>query len=263
MKILHRIYFSPTGTTKQVLDSISEGLSFESVNEINLTTPVNATKKVKVENGIALIGVPVYGGRVPLLAIERLKGIVANNMPAVLVVVYGNRHYDDALFELNNLTLDIGFKPIAASTFIGEHSFSSIERPIAQSRPDEKDLMKGREFGKTIAGKINNVNSFDEIDRIVLQGNSIFKERSKMPLVAPVTDDNKCSKCGECVKVCPTGAITLEAEITTNIEDCILCAACVKACPTGGRVLENDFINGIRERLFANCGQRKEPVIYI
>ncbi|HOA15375.1 MAG TPA: 4Fe-4S dicluster domain-containing protein [Bacillota bacterium] len=41
-----------------------------------------------------------------------------------------------------------------------------------------------------------------------------------------------CNQCGECAKVCPTGAITLNGDIYEIAEDlCIQCGACIAACP--------------------------------
>ena len=48
----------------------------------------------------------------------------AHNTPAVCVVVYGNRAYDDALLELKDILTERGCRPIAGAAFIGEHSFS-------------------------------------------------------------------------------------------------------------------------------------------
>lgn len=40
---------------------------------------------------------------VPGVALERLTRIQGNGQPAVAVVVYGNREFDDALLELKNI----------------------------------------------------------------------------------------------------------------------------------------------------------------
>jgi pyruvate formate lyase activating enzyme len=44
---------------------------------------------------------------------------------------------------------------------------------------------------------------------------------------------NQCLKCGDCVKVCPEGALTLEDEIIINRDKCTNCGACTEECPTG------------------------------
>ena len=77
---------------------------------------------------------PVYGGKVAPLAMERLQGIRASGSPVVLVVVYGNRAYEKALIELDAFASAQGFKVIAGATFVGEHSYSTEQNPIAPGR---------------------------------------------------------------------------------------------------------------------------------
>ncbi len=93
-----------------------------------------------------VIGAPVYVRRLPLNAVKRFKRLWANDTKAFVVVVYGNRNYEDALLELVDLSQELGFIPIAAAAFIGEHSFITRELPIAAGRPDEDDLEKAIEF---------------------------------------------------------------------------------------------------------------------
>ena len=98
------LYFSPTGTTRKVLESIAKGITDRIVEHIDLTMPENGQKPVPpFKDEIVLIGVPVYGGRVPVEAIKRLQRITANKTLAIPVVVYGNREFEDALLELKNL----------------------------------------------------------------------------------------------------------------------------------------------------------------
>ena len=135
------VYFSPTGTTKKVLQGIARGLCVESIEHVALTMPDADTKPIdNFTNELVVIGAPVYGGRLPNDAVARLKRLKARNTPAVVVVVYGNREYEDALLELSNLSKELGFIPISAGAFIGEHSFSTGDMPIAEGRPDTKDI---------------------------------------------------------------------------------------------------------------------------
>jgi ferredoxin len=52
-------------------------------------------------------------------------------------------------------------------------------------------------------------------------------------LTHAVVDKEKCLGCGNCVKECPEGAITLNDNGIANIDDekCAGCNKCVKACP--------------------------------
>ena len=58
------------------------------------------------QDGTAIVGVPVYAGRVPELCLERLAGFSVDAVAAVLVVLYGNREYEDALAELRDVLRD-------------------------------------------------------------------------------------------------------------------------------------------------------------
>ena len=64
---------------------------------------------------------------------QNIRGL---DTPTVLVVVYGNRAYEKALMELDAFALPRGLKVIAGATFIGEHSYSTDEHPIAAGRPN-------------------------------------------------------------------------------------------------------------------------------
>jgi len=47
-------------------------------------------------------------------------------------------------------------------------------------------------------------------------------------------DDKRCTQCGVCVGVCPTGALYVNREnmeVIFDIEKCIACELCVPACP--------------------------------
>ena len=74
---------------------------------------------------------------------------------AVFVATYGNRDYEDSLLELKNIFEDNGFKTLAASTFVTEHSSTS---KLATKRPNAKDLSIAYDFGKKIKVKLDNLN---------------------------------------------------------------------------------------------------------
>ncbi|MFZ3062205.1 MAG: NIL domain-containing protein [Actinomycetota bacterium] len=49
-------------------------------------------------------------------------------------------------------------------------------------------------------------------------------------------NDTRCTHCGACVTICPTGALVLEP-LTRRVNfydtKCIACELCIKACPVG------------------------------
>ena len=123
------ITFSPTCTSKQVGEAIVHGTGISSVSKVDLTLEAAGKREVP-SHALAVITVPVYGGHVAPLALERMKELHADGAPAVVVVVYGNRAYEKALVELDAFVTKLGFKVIAGATFVGEHSYSSEKYPV-------------------------------------------------------------------------------------------------------------------------------------
>jgi ferredoxin len=262
------VYFSPTGTTRRILEYISEGL--EAPTEyIDLTHPNFTTKELApFRKELVIIGVPVYVGRVPTLAAKRLSQLKGNDTPAVLVVVYGNRAYEDALLELSDITSWLGFKPIAGGAFLAEHSFSSAEVPIARGRPDEADKSKAVRFGDTVREKLLSASDLKNITPVSFPGNRPYRTytpsggRPQQPS-SPETIEDECTKCGECVEICPTGAITMGSNLETRKEACIRCHACVRVCPVGARVMRDPWFVAHTKVLHDNLVKRNEPETFL
>ena len=56
-------------------------------------------------------------------------------------------------------------------------------------------------------------------------------------------DTSSCSKCGECVRCCPTQAITITDKITINHLKCVYCGACLKHCGNKALLQSNKIYN--------------------
>ena len=257
------VCFSPTGTTKDVLGGIAKGLGVDSVEEVDLTIPAIASTEISaVSNELVVIGAPVYAGRVAGEAVKRFRQLKGNNTPAVLVVVYGNREFEDALLELKNLAKDLGFVPVAGGAFIGEHSYATSEIEIANGRPDDLDLHKAEQFGGMVKDLVTEMKGMDSVVELTVPGNFPHRDGVGPMGFAPVVDLDKCTRCGECVTGCPTGTLAISEAVTANVETCIQCCSCIKKCPVGALSWQGDKISGIAHRLNANCQARKEPKLF-
>ncbi|MBN2162744.1 MAG: 4Fe-4S binding protein, partial [Pontiellaceae bacterium] len=140
---------------------------------------------------------------------------------------------------------------------VGEHSFSSLEVPIAQGRPDKEDLVRAEAFGQHVAAQLQ------ALDLAEIPGNRPYKDNPVFPGAAAESDPEHCIRCGQCVEVCPADAITMSAALPeTNAEECLWCEACVRACPTQSRAVVLPKIREVAERLHQTCSERREPSCY-
>ena len=75
VKKVYAVYFSPTGATRSVINSMLSGFSI-SQEEIDLTPYENRDNSYSFgEDELVIIGIPVYGGRVPITASNFLMSI--------------------------------------------------------------------------------------------------------------------------------------------------------------------------------------------
>lgn len=253
--LVKTVGFSPTGTTRKILQAISEGVGGAHCEHFDCTLPGNCPERD--DANLFIVGAPVYGGRLPKEMLARLAGLRGQETPAVLVVVYGNRAYEDALLELRDWAVAHGFAPVAAAAFVAEHSFSCIEYPIASSRPDQSDLACAVRFGELVRAKLA-LHGMTEME-LSIPGGRPYRDYAVLPRTSPISRQDACSNCGACANVCPTGAISLNPVASTDRDRCLLCFACVRRCRRGARVMIDEKVVTIARRLSASCGERKEP----
>lgn len=264
---LKLVYFSPTGTTKKIVEAIARGIGLDLAERVDITTPAGRQRAIETwEDELLIVGAPVYFGRVQTNAIQWLNTIRSHRTPTVCVVVYGNREYDDALLELRDAMAHNGCVPVACGAYIGEHSFSSTETPIAACRPDAADLLHAQSFGERIRKKIASVPQVSQIIPVTPPGQYPYIEmeagRQRLREVNLASVGGHCTQCGKCAELCPAGAIDFENSALVDHGKCILCHACIKHCPAGARKMKNEIIKSIANHLSGALQERKEPLLY-
>ena len=162
------------------------------------------------------------------------------------VVLYGNRNYDDGLMELKQVMEANGFHPIAGAAVVGEHSFSRI---LGAGRPDEQDMALVAEMTQKAIEKVQALESAPA-EAIQVTGCDPIRpyytprDRHGEPIrdflkAKPMTDAEKCVKCGLCARLCPMGSIDLN-DFSNVVGKCIKCCACVKKCPMGAKYFDHE-----------------------
>lgn len=265
------MYFSATDTTKKVVSNLADRILYNMgdkviVNHIDFTLPSVRQEPISFNSDdIVIIGVPVYAGRVPNVLLKYLNSIIGNDALAVPIVVFGNRNFDDALIELNDILQSNGFHTIAAGAFIGEHSFSYI---LAKNRPDEKDIVIVNEFADRIVSKLMNGISGE---KLFVPGHRPYKpyympkgsdgQAIDIRKVTPKTNSN-CTGCKLCADVCPMGSIDIN-DVSQLKGICIKCGACIKKCPVQAKYFHDlDYLIHKKE-LEVNFEARREPELFL
>lgn len=225
--MIHQFIFSPSGTTAKIADALAGFVGGGSVTH-DLTVDGGESIDFKDEDDVFIFAVPVYAGRIPALAAERLQSVSGRGQKAVAIVVYGNRDYDDALVELCDIVASRGFKVVAAGAFIAQHC---IFPRVATGRPDAEDIEKLASFADIIRTRIK---SGEELDLNSVKGNRPYKKAADVPL-HPEVDEKKCNACAACASLCPTGAIDASDPKRTDASKCITCCRCINVCKQGAR----------------------------
>ena len=150
------LYYSATGTTDKAVNTIAEELAAQltlPIERLSFTRPAERTgTHLFTAEDLVVVGSPTYAGRLPnKIAPDFRSGLRGEGTPAVPVVLFGNRSYDNALAELWSVLMNNGFHPVAAGAFVGRHAFTD---KLGEGRPDWDDKRQMRQFAAQIAGKL-------------------------------------------------------------------------------------------------------------
>lgn len=272
-KMIYIMYFSPTGSTKLISQTVGE-----SVNEILsvsgnpepkmidvLSPEARAKKYIFNPDDVLIVGCPTYAGRVPNKIMPFFKdNVKGNGSKCIAIVTFGGRSYDESLKELYHLMRDNSFKVAGGGAFVCRHSMSGN---LAFGRPDKNDLKDACEFGK-YAGKmiLKNIDEpFTVFEGEVGPYYTPLKEdmtKADFLKARPKVNPKKCTSCRQCLRLCPMGSITF-ANTENAIPDftgiCIKCHACIRSCKTGAlyfddpdllshiKMLEKNYMNTHRD----------------
>ena len=227
------LFFSPTGTSRKTATAVARGIaapfaatadSTATADSSGSTDPANhAAEANRVaatpENGpipvraldlthavprpetlsadtVAVFAAPVYGGRIPRTALERMEGIRGEGTPAVVIAVYGNRAFEKAaaelaerfrrekkvvgftngcfdLLHLGHLHSFMKAREACDVLFVGLNTDASIKRLKGEDRPINNEEMRSLLLA-----------SLDFVDYVVP-----FDEDTALPLIEKLRPD--------------------------------------------------------------------------
>jgi hypothetical protein len=153
------IYYSPVGGTELMTEALARKIGTILDDCSPLGVSVECHDMLKNEGSsiafddetVAVIGMPVYVGKIPLPAAAALRNIAGNGAMTLAAVSYGGRKYGNALFELKRLTEECGFKAIGAGAFMISYM---ARRGSARSASPVVDTEALSDFSKAASEKI-------------------------------------------------------------------------------------------------------------
>lgn len=257
--------FSPAGSTRKIGIYLAQKLSQTSGlawEHRPFTLPKQRQEPLCFdEESLVIFAMPVYAGRIPSLLLPYVSQMKGDGAKVFLLSVYGNRHYDDALREMESLCVHAGMTVVGGAALIARHVFSDT---IAKGRPDDKDYAALDDHIEVILDAFKrgkHVSMPGKEDLTYYQPKGVSGESVSIISVKPATKSG-CIHCLQCVRSCPIGAID-EEDPSQVPGKCMKCCACVLACPLKLKHFDDeDFLSHLRA-LEEKLKERREPEFFL
>ena len=258
MKILkvYRVFFSPSDTTRTVVNEIAKQFVNYPSEEIDLTRYENRQRDYCfTETDLVIIGAPAYAGRIPAPEAEALSRFRGLSTPAVLVATYGNKAVDDTLMELYKIAMQQEFIPVAVGTFPCQHTFLP---ELGQHRPDEDDLEVIRTFGRKLRDRLRVAVAYS-MRKLDIPGSYPYEKPPMGVFPFQVETSEFCIYCMLCADVCPMQVISHDNPFSIDHSKCIRCGSCLRICPAQAKSFTEGPFAALQEKLRGFVDQRMEP----
>lgn len=270
IKSVRAVFYSATGTTRKVVETLGQALAealsvpFDSVT---FNTPQEReTVHTFAPDEVVVVGSPTYAGKLPNKLMPTFQSnLVGNGAAAVVVVLYGNRSYDNSLAELTAILRSDGFRTVGAAACVAQHAFAE---KLAAGRPNQEDLDFIQSFAERVADRIRTGEPFAELQ---VPGDAaapyyVPKDEHGQPAkflkATPKTDLEKCVNCKTCARLCPMGSVNPE-DVTQVNGICIKCQACVRHCPYGAKYFDDPAFLSHKVMLTQNYTEPKNNECYL
>lgn len=242
------VYCSPAGSTRRVAQVIETVLKEHGVpcTAADLGSGMGREAASRAAQGMTestclFIGSPVYASHAVPPVTEFIRSLPEGTRAmAVPFVTWGAASSGLALHDMGAALSGKGLRLVGAAKVVALHSMMWRARnPMGEGRPNEEDDRKVRQLMEAVlermrAGAAAATLSLAELDyqpaafREEMAAAGLEKARAHMP--RRLVHEERCTRCGVCVEVCPTGAVEM-APFPTFSDRCIFCFNCVRECP--------------------------------
>ncbi len=229
-------YFSGTGNSFWVARELAGALENAELVSIVRVLEEAETQKRGIDTAAEKIGIvfPVYAWGVPRIVVSFIKKLSGEGIKYCFAVTTcgGNQAATllqaESLLKEREIELQAGYVIKLPSNYIITNGAVTLEK-------QEKMFTTARSrLDKIIPVIKNNQKSGVERDFFIVNifGKLVYSLFMSNPDKARYfTSDVRCTGCGVCTKVCPTGNITIEKNKPVWERNCEQCLACIQWCP--------------------------------
>lgn len=237
------VYFSQGGTTARVAESIAAELR---AAEWQVTLCNMKDKHPPALGGYDLLGIgaPTYYYRPPFKVMDYVNSLPRlEGLPALVFVLYGT-YIGDTGNAIRRVLSRKGAREVGYFRCYGADFFLPYLKEsylFSPDRPTAEELAKAERFGREAANRIASQDytrakddpppaAIYRLERFLTNrwlGQQVYSRLFRV-------DDKKCTICGLCIKLCPTGNIVGGKQgHPTFGRKCLLCLNCEMLCPEG------------------------------
>ena len=243
------IYFSATGNTKKIADTIGNCLENQdiSVTKIDITSHESRKEQISLSKYDAVIfGFPIYSLRAPRVCRQWLETLDGDGKKCSVFFTFGGFGKDPAHYFIKELLDKRSFTLVSTAEFLAVHTFNRCGWQAAEGRPNQADFEAAEEYAQKTLRRFTgeDLNVICDFDKPMYPSEQLdMAEKFRFQLITqlPSRESQNCSMCMLCEKLCPTNAMDAEKGIA-DPACCIACFRCIANCPDG--VLHTNDISG-------------------
>jgi ferredoxin/flavodoxin len=249
-------YWSLTGATRRVAESIAEGVRPQGA-DVSLADIRNGVPASARDFDLVGIGFPVHWYRAPTPVVRAVHSLGRlDGLPAFVFCTFGTFR-STALDSVRRMVARQGATEIGVFASQGEGHFYPYARrghQFSTGHPTAADLEAARRFGEGVA----------EAARRCALGEPSPPPAPRDPRGHPLlgvirmassqamtdllyarffhADPARCARCGRCARACPVRNIAWhKGELPVWDRSCVLCLECVRVCPEEAVVCPIDW----------------------